>query len=619
MRLLATARCRTCSTTSTASPGCVRMRSNVYSRLLTGLLLGDDVPLRLAASELPPRLRTGPAAAAERLGTDLILGAPGIARRLRERRSAGDGSQGRDRAVSRSAGDHGRDDRLDRPRLSRVRARPRASRPRARGHGRELRTLARRRRGTRARLHRSRGADRASRESAGAGAQTSVAEAARRLEPTLARLRPDVVVSDLFTLAPALAAEVAGVPAGVADPTPLPGARAGPAVLPARAAAAAYADRPPRLAGALARRRHPAAEHPPARASGPRSTSRAAELGLGPQARYDGQISEQLALVATFPQLEYPRRWPAHVHVTGPMPFELEHPEIELPPRRRSARARRLEHRARPALGAGAHGARGARARAGAGRGDDQPHRRRLGRRRPTNAIVVDWFSYSSAAGAGSRWSSVTAATARSPGRSAAGRPGARLPAGRRHGRERSPRRLVGRGADAARPAAGRDGRCDCSARTLLAEESLRVAGARARRLGTRQRRRRDGGRTLVERACGGRGEARMRVMVGAIGIAGPRLPAIALIERAARTRARGPLPRLRALARDGRGPRASRFAGGEDQIVSGAAPRAPSRAWPRPRVRSPSRSPSSARTSSSATGSPCPRRWPPRSPRSRE
>jgi len=69
-------------------PWLQRLRSNVYSRLLTGLLISDDLPLQIAASELPPRLRSGPAAAAERLGTDLILGAPGIARRLRERRSA---------------------------------------------------------------------------------------------------------------------------------------------------------------------------------------------------------------------------------------------------------------------------------------------------------------------------------------------------------------------------------------------------------------------------------------------------------------------------------------------------------------------------------------------------
>ncbi len=35
--------------------------------------------------------------------------------------------------------------------------------------------------------------------------------------------------------------------------------------------------------------------------------------------------------MATFPQLEYPRRWPEHVHVTGPMGFELPYPDVELP------------------------------------------------------------------------------------------------------------------------------------------------------------------------------------------------------------------------------------------------------------------------------------------------
>jgi UDP:flavonoid glycosyltransferase YjiC (YdhE family) len=36
-------------------------------------------------------------------------------------------------------------------------------------------------------------------------------------------------------------------------------------------------------------------------------------------------------LVGTFPQLEYPRDWPAGVEITGPMTFELPHPDIELP------------------------------------------------------------------------------------------------------------------------------------------------------------------------------------------------------------------------------------------------------------------------------------------------
>ena len=55
-------------------------------------------------------------------------------------------------------------------------------------------------------------------------------------------------------------------------------------------------------------------------------------LGLAPLERFHGGISPELALVGTFPQLEYPRRWPAGVEVTGPMTFEVPHPEIELPP-----------------------------------------------------------------------------------------------------------------------------------------------------------------------------------------------------------------------------------------------------------------------------------------------
>ena len=54
-------------------------------------------------------------------------------------------------------------------------------------------------------------------------------------------------------------------------------------------------------------------------------------LGLGPIERFHGGISELLAIVGTFPQLEYPRDWPAHVRVTGPLFFELPGEEVELP------------------------------------------------------------------------------------------------------------------------------------------------------------------------------------------------------------------------------------------------------------------------------------------------
>ncbi len=69
-----------------------------------------------------------------------------------------------------------------------------------------------------------------------------------------------------------------------------------------------------------------------------------ARLDLPPLERFHGGISPDLALVATFPQLEYPRSWPAGVEVTGPMTFEQPHHEIELPPGDATAGPGRPEH-----------------------------------------------------------------------------------------------------------------------------------------------------------------------------------------------------------------------------------------------------------------------------------
>jgi hypothetical protein len=62
-------------------PWLVRMKSNVYSRLLTRLLLGDDVRLRLDPRLVPLRLRTGGLAALARLAVDLGVGVPRSIRR----------------------------------------------------------------------------------------------------------------------------------------------------------------------------------------------------------------------------------------------------------------------------------------------------------------------------------------------------------------------------------------------------------------------------------------------------------------------------------------------------------------------------------------------------------
>ncbi len=152
------------------------------------------------------------------------------------------------------------------------------------------------------------------------------AQAARALLPLLEEMRPHIVVSDILTLAPALAAEKAGVPLATLIPHIYPVVEPG---LPFFA----IGLRPPRTPVGRAiwragtRALNIGLEH------GRRDlNTQRARLGLAPLERFHGGISPDLALVATFPQLEYPRRWPAGVEVTGPMTFELPHPEIELPP-----------------------------------------------------------------------------------------------------------------------------------------------------------------------------------------------------------------------------------------------------------------------------------------------
>jgi UDP:flavonoid glycosyltransferase YjiC (YdhE family) len=165
------------------------------------------------------------------------------------------------------------------------------------------------------------------------GAEASaptLAEATRELEPLLGDWRPDVVVHDMWTLAPAFAADVAGVTRATLIPHPYPAHEPGLpfytlGAFPSRTSLgrAVWRGLWPAIGTRLpnTRLRRVKAELDAARA----------ELGLAPFAGVDGQISETLALVATFPQLEYPRRWPAHVHVTGPMLFERPHPVVELP------------------------------------------------------------------------------------------------------------------------------------------------------------------------------------------------------------------------------------------------------------------------------------------------
>lgn len=155
----------------------------------------------------------------------------------------------------------------------------------------------------------------------GAGA----ADAALALLPLLDDLRPDAVVSDVVTLAPALAAELRRVQRATLVPHLHPVHAGG---LPFFGIGAA-APRTP--VGRLAWRAALPLLETGLRQGRRELNETRARIGLGPLERFHGGLSEELVLVGTLPQLEYPRRWPAGVRITGPLEFELPHPDIELP------------------------------------------------------------------------------------------------------------------------------------------------------------------------------------------------------------------------------------------------------------------------------------------------
>ena len=158
------------------------------------------------------------------------------------------------------------------------------------------------------------------------GPYEAVVLATAQTRPALARAAPDVVVHDILTLAPALAAELEGVPCATLIPHVYPVGTPG---LPPYALGA---RRPRTALGATLWR---AFDRPVAtglRRGRSELNDARAQLGLGPVARFHGGLSERLTIVATFPQLEYPRPWPEHVHVVGPVMWEPPFEPVEPPP-----------------------------------------------------------------------------------------------------------------------------------------------------------------------------------------------------------------------------------------------------------------------------------------------
>jgi UDP:flavonoid glycosyltransferase YjiC (YdhE family) len=153
----------------------------------------------------------------------------------------------------------------------------------------------------------------------------TAAAAAKALARLMEEFEPDLVVSDILTLAPTLAAEVAGVPHATLIPHVYPVQQPGMPLY-------SLGLRPPRTGiGRLAWRATGPLLGMGLRRGRDELNETRARLGLPPIERFHGGISELLTLVATLPQLEYPREWPAQVHVTGPLFFELPGEEIEIP------------------------------------------------------------------------------------------------------------------------------------------------------------------------------------------------------------------------------------------------------------------------------------------------
>src|SRR5579875_806123 len=140
--------------------------------------------------------------------------------------------------------------------------------------------------------------------------------------PALAAAAPDVVVHDVLTLAPALCAELEGVPSATLIPHLYPVGEPG---LPPFG----FGARPPRtgVGGRVWRRFDPLVARGLTRGRGELNDVRR-RLGLAPTERLFGGQSAELVLVATFPQLEYPRAWPPHVHLVGPLLWEPGGPGI---------------------------------------------------------------------------------------------------------------------------------------------------------------------------------------------------------------------------------------------------------------------------------------------------
>jgi len=137
---------------------------------------------------------------------------------------------------------------------------------------------------------------------------------------------PDVVVHDILTLAPAMAAELEGIPTATVVPHLFP------VTAPGFAPYSIGARLPHTRAGSMFWGMFGRPLEKGLRQGREELNETRRRLGLAPLDRLHGGLSADLCLVATFPQLEYPRQWPSGVHVVGPMLWEPPAPGVSPPP-----------------------------------------------------------------------------------------------------------------------------------------------------------------------------------------------------------------------------------------------------------------------------------------------
>jgi UDP:flavonoid glycosyltransferase YjiC (YdhE family) len=213
--------------------------------------------------------------------------------------------------------------------------------------------------------------------------------AARATVPSVESFAPDVAGADILTPAPALAAELCGVPVASLVPHVHPWSAPGfpPYSLGARL--------PRTAAGRWLWRRFDAMVAKGLEQGRQQYDDCRARLGLPPAPGLHNGLSRALTLIGTLPQLEYPRRWEPWLRVVGPLLWEPPGELVGPPPGAgpvvlvAPSTAQDPEHRM---LRAALDGLAGERVRVIAtynGREPDPPVSV------PPNAVLVPWLSYS--------------------------------------------------------------------------------------------------------------------------------------------------------------------------------------------------------------------------------